>query len=245
VIYSKHWKRKFKRVKKPLKGYSKIHKLISAGSVLWLLIAGTLLAQMEDGDYPTWFLDPSNPDYVIGLAKNVSEVSVVLSNAYLDALALSVLASEGNIQTSEIGYLQKIADSLEIRLGSHFQLPENIKIIKSTIVADLFIGLFEITRNETDIIAEQPVAGVSKITAIGRQTLHPDRIYESWASAEIEAFKEVSKIKSSRVSSIVKKSGKKYERLIYLQSSTQLHQVRATRRWVKNNVCYVQVSENY
>jgi len=186
---------------------------------------------------------PQNADYVIGLAKNTSDNSVTLKNAYLDALAISSFTDEGTLQTSTISYLRHIADSLELELGSQTRLPRDIELIKSERIADLYIGLFEILWDEDTNRQDKNSANTSELTAIGRQTLHPDRIFESWASAEIEAFKELARTTSATISSIQKKDNSNYEKLIYLKSQAQFHQILVTRRWIKNNVCHVQVSE--
>ena len=204
---------------------------------------GNLTAQTESGDYPSWFLKPQNANYVIGLAKNVSDNSVTLKNAYLDALAISSFTNEGTLQTSTISYLRHLADSLKIELGTHTRLPKDIQLIESATIADLYVGLFEIFWDEDTTDSDLTNVNTSNISAIGKQTLHPDRIYESWASAEIEAFKELTRIRSSTISSIQTKDSRKYEKLIYSNSQTQFHQLIVTRRWIKNNVCHVQVSE--
>ncbi|MBC8552494.1 MAG: hypothetical protein ISR95_02955 [Candidatus Marinimicrobia bacterium] len=205
---------------------------------------GNLTAQTENSDYPSWFIDPADDDYVIGLSKNFSEKSISLKNAYLDAMAISIFTTQGNIQTRQISYLHHIADSLEIELGSQFRLPKNIKLRESAIVADLYIGLFEFNWEDGENSDSSQSNLQPQINAVGKQTLHPDRIYESWASAEIEALKELARISTATISSIEKKTGKKYEKLIYTQSRARLNRAKITRRWIKNNVCHVQVSEN-
>jgi hypothetical protein len=210
---------------------------------LSIIAIGYLTAQTENDDYPSWFRMPQNANYVIGLAKNTSDNSVTLKNAYLDALAISSFTKEGTLQTSTISYLKHMADSLGMELGSQIRIPSDIQLIESAKIADLYIGLFEIFWDDDEISLDQNSVNTSELTAIGKQTLHPDRIFESWASAEIEAFKELARSTSATVSSIQKKENRKYEKLIYLKSKAQFHQIIVTRRWIKNSVCHVQVSE--
>ncbi len=186
---------------------------------------------------------PQNANYVIGLAKNTSDISVTMKNAYLDALAISSFTNEGTLQTSTISYLKHLADSLNIELGSQIRLPRDIQLVESAKIADLYIGLFEIFWDDDIKSNDQNSENTLELTAIGKQTIHPDRIFESWASAEIEAFKELARIKSASISSIQKKDGRKFEKLIYLKSQSHFQQITVNRRWIENSVCHVQVSE--
>lgn len=182
---------------------------------------------------------------MIGLSRNTSMKSVTLKDAFLDALAMHELFHNGFIRANVIAYNARLADSLGISLGSQIEFPNDVKLLEHIEIGDLFIGLFDFIYNGESKIPVVEYIDQQRITAIGKQTIHPDRIYESWASAEIEAFKELSRIKKSKIKSITKKDGQQLEKLIFLQSDSYLANAQIDQRWVDNNVAYVQASDAY
>lgn len=213
--------------------------------ITWVILGCTLFSQHNVTDYPDWFLNPPKGEYVIGLSKNVSNESVTLKNAYLDALSMHELLQNGAIRSNAIASRARIADSLGISLGSRVELPDSVELISCHTVGDLYCGLFCLTYEKGHAGRVKTDSDRDKITAVGKQTIHPDRIYESWASAEIEAFKELSRIKKSRVESIIKKDVHKTEKLIYLQSNSNFSNARIVRRWIEKDIAHVEVSDTY
>jgi len=213
--------------------------------ISWFMLGLLLFSQDSNTDYPDWFLTPPQGDYVVGLSKNISKESMSVKEAYLDALVINELLHNGAIRTNLIASRSKLADSLGISLGSDIVFPDGVNLIKKYTVGNLFCGLFSFDYRK-EVFGNKPLNNEEdRITAIGRQTIHPDRVFESWASAEIEAFKELSMVKISKVKSITKKSGKKLDNLIYLQSSSNFYSAKIERRWIKNKVAYVEVSDTY
>ena len=211
----------------------------------WIILGAFLLSQNSNTDYPDWFLNPPKGEYTVGLSKNVSKKSVSKKEAYLDALVINELFHNGAIMTNMIASRSKLADSLGLSLGSQIILPDGVTLIRKHTIGDLYCGLFSFDYGKESVKRKQMKIGKDRIKAIGKQTIHPDRIFESWASAEIEAFKELSMIKISKIQSITKKSGKKLESLIYLRSSSKFSNAKIVRRWIKNNVAHVEVSDTY
>ena len=213
---------------------------------LFLWLGCSLWAQFDNSDYPEWFLEPTADGHAVGIARYYSDESVTFENAYLDALAINELLRNGSIDANIIATRARLADSLGMNLSSSIELPKGVKLISSHRIGDLYCGLFSLTFEDGDV--EEPVkseSGQNRITAVGKQTIHPDRIYESWASAEIQAFKELSRTKSSNIKSITKREMNRLEKLIYLQSSSRFLSARIERRWIKNNVAHVEVSDIY
>ncbi|MBC8213105.1 MAG: hypothetical protein H8E71_00470 [Candidatus Marinimicrobia bacterium] len=213
--------------------------------ILWIILGAFLLSQNSNTDYPDWFLNPPQGEYTVGLSKNVSKKSVSKKEAYLDALVINEMYHNGAIMTNMIASRSKLADSLGLSLGSQIMLPDGVTLIRQHTIGDLYCALFSFDYGKESVKRKQMKIGKDRIKAIGKQTIHPDRIFESWASAEIEAFKELSMIKISKIQSITKKSGKKLESLIYLRSSSKFSNAKIVRRWIKNNVAHVEVSDSY
>jgi len=213
--------------------------------IAWIILGSFLYSQYNSIDYPDWFLTPSLGEGIVGLSKKLSYESVTFMNAYLDALAINELLQDGTISANIIASHKKLADSLGISLDSEIEFPDGIQLIKIFSIADLFCGLFSFTYEEQPVGRAKVELNRKKIMAIGKQTLHPDRIFESWASAEIEAFKELSRIKKSKIKSIFKKNSSKFEKLIYLQSDSNFYSARIERRWIDHNIAYVKVSDLY
>ena len=168
-------------------------------NISWIILVSFLFSQNSNVDYPDWFLTPPSGGTVVGLSKKVSDESVTVKDAYLDALAINELLHNGAITANLIASRSKLADSLGISLGSQIGLPYGVVLIKKYTVGDLFCALFSFDYGKESINRNQLNISKERITAIGKQTIHPDRIFESWASAEIEAFKELSMIKISKI----------------------------------------------
>ena len=181
----------------------------------------------------------------MGVSKIFSDISITEKNAYIDALAINELLKNGAIRANLIISRSKIADSLGLSLGSQIMLPDGVALIRQHTVGNLFCGLFSFDYGKESVDQNQSRKKKERIVAIGKQTIHPDRIYESWASAEIEALKKLSRNKKSKVQSILKKNTNKIEKLIYLQSNSNFNNARIERRWVKNKVAHVEVSDTY
>ena len=211
----------------------------------WIILGAFLLSQNSNTDYPDWFLNPPQGEYTVGLSKNVSKKSVSKKEAYLDALVINELYHNGAIMTNMIASRSKLADSLGLSLGSQIILPDGVTLIRQHTIGDLYCGLFSFDYGKESVNRKQMKIGKDRIKAIGKEMIHPDRIFESWASAEMEAFKELSMIKTSKIQSITKTSGKKFEDLIYLQSSSNFYNARVERRWIKNKIAHVEVSDTY
>jgi len=211
----------------------------------WIILGAFLLSQNSNTDYPDWFLNPPQGEYTVGLSKNVSKKSVSKKEAYLDALVINELYHNGAIMTNMIASRSKLADSLGLSLGSQIILPDGVTLIRQHTIGDLYCGLFSFDYGKESVKRKQMKIGKDRIKAIGKQTIHPDRIFESWASAEIEAFKELSRIKTSKIKSITAKDGKRRDDLIYLQSSSKNESAKIERRWIKNKVAHVEVSDTY
>lgn len=210
-----------------------------------VILGSFLFSQYNSSDYPDWFLNPPNGEYVIGLSKNVSNQPVSLRNACLDALAMHELLRNGAIRANIIASRARIADSLGISLGSHIELPDSVELINMHTVGNLYCGLFRLSYKKGHASRVKSDPDGVRITAVGQQTIHPDQIYESWASAEIEAFKELSRVKSSRIKSISKRDVHQTEKLIYLQSNSYFSSARIERRWIEKDVAHVEVSDTY
>ena len=213
----------------------------------WLLLqlGCSLWSQQNNEDYSDWFLEPPTGNYVVGVSKIFSDISITEKNAYIDALAINELLKNGAIRANLIISRSKIADSLGLSLGSQIMLPDGVALIRQHTVGNLFCGLFSFDYGKESVDQNQSRKKKERIVAIGKQTIHPDRIYESWASAEIEALKKLSRNKKSKVQSILKKNTNKIEKLIYLQSNSNFNNARIERRWVKNKVAHVEVSDTY
>lgn len=209
------------------------------------MLGCSLRSQFANNDYPEWFLEPALDTTVVGIAKYYSKESVSLKNAYLDAVAINELLRDGSIDANIISNRSRLADSLDISLGNNIKLPNGVKLISSQRVGDLYCGLFSLEFDSGDFDYVESDSEETRITAVGKQTVHPDRIYESWASAEIQAFKELSRIKSSKINSITKRGMNRLEKLIFLQSSSRFLSARIERRWIKNKAAHVEVSDIY
>lgn len=219
--------------------------IIAAWLVLGLGCSSSLWCQLENEDYPNWFLNPPSDNNVVGIAKLFSERSITIKNAYLDALTINELLNNGAIRANIIVSKSRLADSLGLSLGSQTEFPNGVQLIKDHAIGDFFCGLFSFDYGKESVDQNQSRQKKERIVAIGKQTIHPDRIYESWASAEIEAFKKLSRTKKSKVQSIIKKNKNKIEKLIYLQSYSNFSNARIERRWIKHNVAHVEVSDTY
>ena len=214
-------------------------------TILWTVISCLLFSQYDNTEYPDWFLETPADKYVAGFSENISDESATLIGAYLDAMAMHELMQNGMISTNIIAHNSRLAESLDLSLDSLIVFPDSVYLNKYVIIKDLFIGLFHFINGKKDVRLKKELSNSQRIVAIGKQTIHPDRIYESWASAEIEAFKELSRIKKSRIQSIVKYGTYHLKKLIFLQSESYFTNARIDQRWVKNNVAYVKVSDDY
>lgn len=162
-----------------------------------------------------------------------------------DALAMYYLTNGGEIRANTIFYKGRLADSIGLELGDELEQLE-LKFIGETSIQDIYIAQYEYIEPQT-ATPRGDSSGVSgqRIYAVGKQTIRPGKLYESWSSAEIEALKELSRVKEAKLRSILKEDGKGLQVLIQLQSHTRLNNARIERRWIAGNVLHVEASDTF
>ncbi len=201
------------------------------------------LSQREISPYPIWFFEPPDQHWV-GIAKAYSKPDVSRELAETDALAIYYLTHGGAIITNTIYTEGRLADSLGLDFAS---VREKIKLkrIDEAFVGTIYLALFELQNNNAmnTTISVDRLAAEDRVSAIGRQSVHLDKLYESWGSAEFEAYKELSRIKYSNVSAIEKMGVSRLEWLIHLRSQSELMDARVERRWQEGMMLYVEVSD--
>jgi len=201
------------------------------------------LSKREANPYPIWFLEPPDQHWV-GIATAYSKPDVSRELAETDALAIYYLTHGGDITTNTIYTEGRLADSSGFNLDS-LSKKIRFKRIHEAFVGTIYLALFYVQiDNSLDITASiDRLASKNRVYAIGKQSVHTDKLYESWGSAEFEAYKELSRIKFSNVSSIQKMGVSRLELLIHLRSQTEFIDARIERRWQEGEMLYVEVSD--
>ncbi len=214
------------------------------GSFAWLLLCGSLVAQGADQKYPDWFLQPPSGKHVIGLSRNYTARSASRDSSLLDASAMYHLANGGEIRANTLMYKGRVADSLGFNLEEELP-PVELTFVQEAAVQDLYMAQYEYPESPVaDRRREVVEASGQRISAVGKQPIRLGKLYESWSSAEIEALKELSRLKAAKVRSIHKEEGSRQQQvLIEMRSQTRFYNARVERRWVEGNVLHVEVSD--